>query len=685
MRSLLAAASVFVIALAACRGGASAPASSTNVATPVLRPPRFAPRVATDVLPRALLFSEPERTAPRFSPDGKYLGFGATVNGVSGMWIAPADDITKAKPLHITTAGTVRTWRFANVSDVLIYSLETEGKEKPHVYTLDVRGDRAVDLTPEGCDAADLLHTSRKRPHEIAIGGKARGAEVIDLYIADIRTGTSRRVFTNRERFIDFDFDDDLVPRIGSRITETGEKEIRKLEPDGTSSILLNVGAQDQLTTSTLAIEGSTLYLEDSRGRDTVALVAFDMTTKQTSVIAADDRADIDGVLWNPRTGKPRAVASDPGKRTWRPLDDEIRADLAAISDERHSVDVISMTADDTKWILREHAPDATNSWSIYDRASRTKTPLFVDRPALTKVALNPMSVVDLRARDGLPLVGYLSMPSSRSSSDGPGPMVLFVHGGPWDRDRWELSSMHQLLSSRGYAVLSVNFRGSTGFGKKHLNAGNREWGGKMQDDLLDAVAWAIERKIADPTRIAIFGGSYGGYATLVGLSHNHGTFACGVDVAGPSNLVTFVDTIPATWRPFLGQFRVRIGDATTDAGHRDLLARSPLMQAATIDKPLLIVQGKNDPRVLERESAQMAEAVKKTGVPVTYLLYEDEGHGLADSANWISFSAVLEVFLSQCIGGTVEPFGTALHGSSIRAVMGGEHIAGLAKAAFEK
>jgi dipeptidyl aminopeptidase/acylaminoacyl peptidase len=259
--------------------------------------------------------------------------------------------------------------------------------------------------------------------------------------------------------------------------------------------------------------------------------------------------------------------------------------------------------------------------------------------------------------------------------------MVLLVHGGPWGRDAWGFSPYHQWLASRGYAVLSVNFRGSTGFGKKFLNAANLEWAGKMHDDLVDAVQWAIDQKIADPARVAIMGGSYGGYATLVGLTFTPDRFACGVDIVGPSNLITLLQSIPPYWQPEVELFAKRVGDWRTDDGKKMLRERSPLSRASAIKKPLLIGQGANDPRVKQAESDQIVMAMRKNAIPVTYLLYSDEGHGFARPANRLSFNAVAETFLAQCLGGPYQPIGDDFAGSTIAAPAGAADVVGLTEA----
>jgi dipeptidyl aminopeptidase/acylaminoacyl peptidase len=294
-----------------------------------------------------------------------------------------------------------------------------------------------------------------------------------------------------------------------------------------------------------------------------------------------------------------------------------------------------------------------------------------------------------VESRDGLNLVCYLSLPPG-SDPDGDGrpseplPMVLYVHGGPWARDQWGLNPYHQWLANRGYAVLSVNYRGSTGFGKEFINAANGEWAGKMHDDLLDAVGWAIDEKIAIADKVAIAGGSYGGYATLVGLTFTPDVFACGVDIVGPSSLVTLLENVPEYWVPFMPVFKSRLGDVETKAGRAELLKRSPLTRVDQIRRPLLIAQGANDPRVKQLESDQIVAAMTEHEIPVTYVLYPDEGHGFRRPENRKSFNAVAEAFLAEQLGGRFEPVGDDFRGATIQVPTGADEVPGLADALGE-
>ncbi|MDH3418654.1 MAG: alpha/beta fold hydrolase, partial [Gammaproteobacteria bacterium] len=339
---------------------------------------------------------------------------------------------------------------------------------------------------------------------------------------------------------------------------------------------------------------------------------------------------------------------------------------------------VASRTLTDDRWVVVLISSTAPARYYLYDRNAGTTELWFEARPALADAVTTPMHSAEIESRDGLTLVSYYTLPvASDADGDGrpatPGPMVLLVHGGPWYRDFYGFNSMHQWLSNRGYAVLSVNFRGSTGFGKAFVNAGDLEWGRKMHDDLLDSIAWAVDAGIAREDQVAIMGGSYGGYATLAGLTMTPTTFACGVDIVGPSNLVTLLSTIPPYWGPMKRLFATRVGDDETEAGRELLTARSPLTYVDRIERPLLIGQGANDPRVKQAESDQIVTAMQTNGIPVTYVLFPDEGHGFARPENRLAFNATAEAFLGSCLGGRVEPIGDDLRGSSITVPVGAE------------
>ncbi|MEM2885061.1 MAG: S9 family peptidase, partial [Thermoproteota archaeon] len=408
-------------------------------------------------------------------------------------------------------------------------------------------------------------------------------------------------------------------------------------------------------------------------------------------LLASDPKADLSDVLIHPTEKNVQAAAFTYERKRWEILDRTIASDFAQIrAIEDGDLRVVSRTLDDDSWILSFIMDESPTRYYLYDRKRKEARFLFTDRKALEGFPLAKMNPTVIRSRDGLNLVSYYTLPvGSDSDRDGrpdePLPLVLVVHGGPWGRDEWGFDSHHQWLANRGYAVLSVNFRSSVGFGKAFVNAGNMEWGAKMHDDLIDAVDWAVKERIADPERVGILGGSYGGYATLVGMTFTPKTFACGVDVVGPSNLVTLLGTIPPYWQPMLELFAKRVGDHRTEEGRAFLAKRSPLNYVSRIQRPLLIGHGANDPRVKQAESDQIVKAMQARGIPVTYVLYPDEGHGFARPENELSFNAIAESFLALHLGGRREPIGDDLEGSSVAVPVGAESVPGLAEALARK
>jgi len=640
-----------------------------------------------ELIPRSVLFGNPDRTSVKISPDGEKLAYLAPLDGVLNVWVAPIDAVQEARPMTRDTGRGIRAYAWAYTSEHLLYLQDVGGDENWRAYSVVLETGEVTDLTPQQGMQARLQHLSPRHPHQVLIALNDRDVRFHDLYRVEIASGERTLVQTN-DGFAGFLTDEDYLVRFALRMTPEGSAEV--LARHGEEwSLFTRIPAEDALTTNLICLHasGQVLYLTDSRGRDTAALVAWNLESGDKQVLAADSKADVSGFWIHPQTRAVQAVGFTYERRRWHVIDESLRADLErleAVNDGE--LEVVSRSLTDRRWVVGYTVDRGPVRYYLYDREEGEVRFLFTDRAALEDQPLAPMHPRVLRSGDSLALVSYLTLPLD-TDPDGDGvpetplPMILWVHGGPWGRDVWGYHPYHQWLANRGYAVLSVNFRGSTGFGKAFVNAGDHEWARMMHQDLIDAVTWAIKEGIADPERVAIAGGSYGGYATLVGMTFTPDVFACGVDIVGPSNLVTLLQNTPPYWTPILPMLTQRVGDPTTEEGRAFLLERSPLTRVDQIRKPLLIGQGANDPRVNQAESDQIVDAMQRRKIPVTYIVYPDEGHGFARPENRLSFAAIAEVFLAQVLGGRAEPFGDDAVGSSAQAEAGAEFIPGLAEA----
>lgn len=625
------------------------------------------------LIERAKLFGNPTRAQGRISPDGRWLSWLAPRDGVMNLWVAPAADPSDARPMTSEKERPIGQYLWAPDSSALLYVQDKAGDENFLLYRAALESGSDTCLTPFENTRVLIVGTSVTRRDRILVGLNNRDPQWHDVHELDLATGALTEVMRG-DGFAGFLPDDSLALRIAVRPNAEGGMDFhriagREVEEEPFASTTL----EDALTTQPAGFttDGRTLYWIDSRGRDTAALIAEDMTTGERRTIAEDARADIGQVLAHPLTGVVEAYAVDYLTKEWIGLDAGIGETLKHLRTLlKGDIEVTSRTDDDRRWTVAVDPVVGPPAVYLYDRDRDALDLFYVSRPELEHAPLVPMHAVEIPARDGLALVSYLALPyvadvRRDGIPDAPLPMVLLVHGGPWARDHHGYNPYHQWLANRGYAVLSVNFRGSTGFGKRFIAAGDLEWGARMHDDLIDAVEWAVERGIARRDRIAIMGGSYGGYAVLAGLTFTPEVFACGVDIVGPSNLETLLATIPPYWKPVIEQFHRRMGNPETPEGLQLLKDRSPLHKAERICRPLLIGQGANDPRVKQAESDQIAAAMKERNIPVTYVLFPDEGHGFARPENNIAFNAVAEEFLAQNLGGRFEPAGDVLERST--------------------
>lgn len=611
-----------------------------------------------DLIPRAHLFGNPVRISTRISPDGRCLAWLAPLDGVLNIWIAPIDAPEQARAVTADRKRGIHIFQWTYREDCLVYLQDEAGDENFHVYLVDLATGATRDLTPFEGISASLGKFSRAIRDRILVRLNRRNPKFHDPYTLDLATGELSLVEEN-PGFVRLMVDEDYNVRLAVRNAPDGGKEILRRR-EGNWSPWIAFAPEDVRTSGPnhLDTSGKILFLRDSRGRDKSALFRVDLETGESALLAAHALADIGWLVKCPQTREPRAYAVETERLEYFAIDREIQPDLDFLT-SRNIGDwfVLSRSEDDRLWVVGAHSDTRPFGEYLYDRNAKTLRLLHFARPELVGAPLRPMRPVTIRSRDGHDLVSYLTLPRP-AKNDEPPAMVLLVHGGPWGRDSFGFNLLHQWLADRGYAVLSVNFRGSTGFGKAFVNAGDHEWGRRMDDDLLDAVDWAIRKGVADPRRIAIMGGSYGGYATLVGLTRNPNVYACGIDVFGPSNLETLIEGVPPYWEAIRSQFIKAVGDPATEEGRRLLHERSPLHDAHRIVRPLLVAQGANDPRVKRAESDRMVEALARNNVPVAYLLFPDEGHGFARPENRLAFHALAENFLAQHLGGRAEPVG---------------------------
>jgi dipeptidyl aminopeptidase/acylaminoacyl peptidase len=659
--------------------GAGVIARGTKPAQAAPTPSRRAP-ARTSLIARKLLFGDPERSVVRISPDGTRIAYLAPVEGVLNLWVGPIEDIAKARPYTKVTDRNLGPWLvwLPNGRHVAFFR-DQAGDENWQTHRVDLTTGEIVALTPAPGVTCFVHQISHHFPDELLIAHNERDKRFFEIYRVNAVTGASTRIQDN-DRFAGFFTDPQFRVRFAQRANDDGSYDYMQRAASGDWEPFSHVDAADTMTTRPFEFsdDDKELYWLDSRGRDKAALVAQDLASGAMRVLTEDAKADVADLTLTPLGTRPIAASSTYARRRWQVVDRSYAADYAYLAKvSSGDLDAVDLAYDERNWLLVYGRDTGSSQYFHYDRTKKRARLLFTARPELEKVPLVRLEPAVVRTRDGLDLVCYLSRPRGAVKGRAT-PMVLLVHGGPWARDAWGFVPTHQWLANRGYAVLSVNYRGSTGFGKSFVNAANLEWGGKMHDDLIDAVDWAIAQKIADPERIAIYGASYGGYSALVGATFTPEKFACAIDLVGISNLVTFINTIPEYWKPSQMLWRTRMGDYTSEAGRKFLEERSPLTHVDRIVRPLLIGQGANDPRVKAAESDQIVSAMQERGIPVTYLYYSDEGHGFRRPENRRSFNAVVEAFLARHLGGAFEPVGEDFSGSSIEFRAGRELIPGI-------
>ena len=609
------------------------------------------PQVA--LIPRSVLFGNPEKTSPMISPDGKRMAYLAPVNNVLNVWVGTVGGAFL--PVTQDTERGIRSYIWAHDNKHILYIQDMGGNENWHIYATNLETKETRDLTPFENVQARLIDSDKHFPNELLIGLNKDNPQIHDVYHLDLATGELTLVAKNPGNVAGWVSDTRFKVRgavtaqpdggLELLVRDTEESEWRKI---------LTWSADDALNSGPVGFtqDGQSLYLEDARNANASRLVKLNLATGDLTLIAEDPQYDVGSLMMHPDTYEVQAVAFNRDRVEWTILDESIRLDFDRIRDI-HQGDFSLSSRDnaDSTWVVAFNVDNGPVPFYAYSREGQSATFLFDSRPELNKYTLASMQPIAFTSRDGLTVHGYLTLPAGVDAKNLP--LVLNVHGGPWARDAWGYHPEAQWFANRGYACLQVNYRGSTGYGKDFTNAGDHEWGRNMHNDLVDAVQWAIAQGIADPQKVAIYGGSYGGYAALVGATFTPDLFCCAVDIVGPSSLITLIRTIPPYWATFLATFHKRVGNPDTE--EEFLKSRSPLFKADQIKIPMLIAQGANDPRVKQAEAEQIVAAMKNKGIDYEYMLFPDEGHGFAKPENRIKFYAAAEKFLAQHLGGRYE------------------------------
>jgi dipeptidyl aminopeptidase/acylaminoacyl peptidase len=608
-------------------------------------------KFTTPLIPREVLFGNPERADPQISPDGTQLGYLAPVDGVLNVWIrtlGKVDDRAVTADKHRGIRNFL--WQFDNRH--ILYTQDLGGDENWRLYQADIASKQTKDLTPFDKVRVDIVAYEWKFPDTILVQMNQRDPKLFDVHSIDLNSGKVELDTENPGDVQGWQADNALQIRGAQAQTPDGGTIVR-VRDDRKSPWreLIKWGADETFGgVNGFSPDNRSLWVTTSLDVNAARLLEIDVATGKRKVITEDPQFDVSSTINNPKTNALEAVSYSRQRTEYVFIDPKVKADFEALKKVRGGdIATISPDLDDNKWIVGFVSDDAPTYWYVYDRTTKQASLLFSNRPQLEKYKLSAMKPIEFTARDGMKLYGYLTTPAGMDPKSLP--MVEFVHGGPWGRDEWGFNRYAQWLSNRGYAVLQINFRGSTGYGKQYVNAGDRQWAGTMHTDLLDGKDWAVKQGVADPAKVCIMGGSYGGYATLAGVAFSPEAFACGVDIVGPSNLNTLLKTIPPYWSTLLATFHKRMGDS-----EEVLKQQSPLFKADQIKAPLLIGQGANDPRVNKAESDQIVAAMRKNNKPVQYYVFPDEGHGFARPANNMAFNAATEEFLSKYLGGRFEP-----------------------------
>lgn len=616
------------------------------------------------LIDRQTFFGDPQRTGAQISPDGKHVAFIKPYKGVMNIWVKGVDEpFDAAEPVTADTSRPVTNYFWTQNSERILYRQDKGGNENYHIYAVDPESEKetalgvppAEDLTPYKDVRARIIDVPESTPGKILVGLNDRNPKYHDVYRLNLKTGERTLLYKNDKRIAGWvtDLDGDL--RLATRQTSDGGTEVLRVKTDTLVSVY-ECSFKETCSPVRFHKDGKRVYMQTNKGDDVnlTRLVLFNPKTKATEVVASDPEGEVDfgGAIFNDRTDELAATVYVDERQRVYPQTEAFEQKYQTLKQKLPDGEISlgASTKDFRTHIVsvsRDVNPGATY---LFDSESGTVEKLYESRPELPNEHLAEMKPITYEARDGLKIPAYLTTPKGVEAKNLP--LIVMPHGGPWTRVTWGYNPYAQFFANRGYAVLQPNFRGSTGYGQKFLNAGNEEWGDKMQNDLTDGVRYLVEKGIADAERVGIFGGSYGGYATLAGLTFTPEVYTAGASYVGPSNLITLLNSIPPYWAPIKKMFNKRVGNPDDPQDRKRLKEQSPFFHAENIDDPLLVIQGANDPRVKKQESDQIVVAARKNGLPVQYMVAPEEGHGFEKENNRLAVSAQLERFFGNHLGG---------------------------------
>ena len=611
------------------------------------------------LIDRELFFGNPEIAGAQISPDGKYIAFIKPLNDVRNVWVKGVNEsFDQAKPLTEEKKRPVGGY-FWSWENKILFVKDNDGDENFNVYSVDpsaATGEipKAKNLTNAERVQTQIYHVPRSEPDYIYIGTNDRDQAWHDLYKVRISTGEKTLLRKNTDRLTGWVFDNAGKLRLATRSPANGDTEILKVDADKFTKVY-SCSVFEACAPVRFNKDNQRVYLETNRGApDLIELVLFDPDSRKEEVVESDPlkKVDFGGAVFSELTDE-LIVTNYNDEKTRRYWKNEFfEADYKFLQSELPNTEISlgSMTRDENLWIINAYSDTEPGTTYLFDRKAKKLTNQYTLREKLPRSALSPMKSISYKSSDGLEIPAYLTLPKGAAAKNLP--LLVIPHGGPWHRDSWGFNSGAQFFANRGYAVLMPNFRGSTGYGKRFIDAGNNQWGDKMQDDITWGVKHLIAEGIADPKRVGILGGSYGGYATLAGVTYTPDLYAAAVAIVAPSNLNTLLNSIPPYWEAGRQIFHKRMGDPNTPEGEAQLERQSPLNHVARIKTPLMIVQGANDPRVKKSESDQIVIALRDRNYPVQYLLADDEGHGFQRPVNNMALFAEAEKFLAKYLNG---------------------------------